>query len=81
LAAYPHPEHGYRACLGLLRLQQQYGAERLEAACSRALALGSARYRTVADILKRGQERLALPGTACATTPAHANLRGAKYYQ
>jgi transposase len=40
LASRPHPEQGYRACLGLLRLGQRYGTERLEAACARAAQLG-----------------------------------------
>jgi transposase len=37
----PHPEMGYRACLGLRALARQCGDERLEAACARAVALGS----------------------------------------
>ena len=39
LESRPHPEQGYRACLGILRLARQYGAERLEAACDRGLEL------------------------------------------
>ena len=34
----PHPEQGFRACVGILRLAKTYGRERLEAACDRALA-------------------------------------------
>ncbi len=41
LKARPHPEHGYRACLGLMRLQRRYGPERLEAACERCLVLAT----------------------------------------
>jgi hypothetical protein len=37
----PHPEQGYRACPGLLNLARRYGSSRLEAACLRALAMGS----------------------------------------
>ena len=37
----PHPEQGYRACLGLQRLARQFGDARLEAACARALSIGS----------------------------------------
>jgi transposase len=81
LAARPHPEQGYRACLGLLRLEKQHGAVRLEAACARALALGSASYQTVASILKRHQENLPLPGETSWSAPEHAHLRGPKYYQ
>lgn len=82
LATRPHPEQGYRSCLGLLRLERRYGAARLEAACARALALGSARYLTVAEILKSRQESLPLPGTVSPewSSPEHAHLRGPKYY-
>src|SRR5881397_1644032 len=54
LESRPHPEQGYRACLGLLRLAKEYSSERLEAACRRALAIGSPRYKSVASILKAG---------------------------
>lgn len=82
LATRRHPEQGYRSCLGLLKLERQHGAVRLEAACARALALGSARYLTVAAILKSRQESLPLPGTAAAdwSSPEHRHLRGPKYY-
>lgn len=82
LATRLHPEQGYRSCLGLLKLERRYGAVRLEAACARALALGSARYLTVSEILKSAQEGLPLPGTASPewSSPAHAHLRGPKYY-
>ena len=53
-----HPEQGYRACLGLMRLGRRYGAARLEAASARAAALGSYRYRTVTNILNAAQDRL-----------------------
>jgi hypothetical protein len=56
----PHPEQGYRACLGLMRLGRQYGADRLEAACRRAEHLQSYRYRTVEHILQSQQDRLPL---------------------
>jgi transposase len=77
----PHPEHGYRACLGLKRLAKRYGHERLGAACARALAMRSPGYRTVADILKNGMDRV--PTKPCPVpTPAieHENVRGAQYY-
>lgn len=81
LESRPHPEQGYRSCLGLLRLERQYGAERLEAACARALLLGSATYRSVQTILKCGTERLGLPDRSEWSAPEHAHLRGPKYYQ
>ena len=78
----PHPEQGYRACLGLMRLGRVHGTDRLEAACQRAERLRSYRYRTVEHILINQQDRLPLdePGPA---RPAltHENLRGATYYE
>ena len=57
LETRPHPEQGYRSCLGLLRLGKAYGPERLEAACVRAERLGSPRYKTVKNILASGADR------------------------
>ena len=37
MASRPHPELGYRSCLGILRLAQRYPTGRVEAACRRAL--------------------------------------------
>ena len=81
LESRPHPEQGYRACLGIMRLGRQYGNDRLDAASARAMALGSCRYRTVRNILAAGQDRLPLaPPPETNPTPAHANIRGADYY-
>ncbi len=83
LADRPHPEQGYRSCLGILRLAKRYGAPRLEAACTRAGAVGARSYRHVDSILKHGLDRVA--GTEVAApltlTPAHEHLRGRDYYQ
>jgi transposase len=81
LADRPHPEQGYRACLGLMRLGRLHGADRLEAACHRAERLRSYRYRTVEHILINQQDRLPLEEPAPAR-PAltHENVRGAAYY-
>ncbi|HLF48835.1 MAG TPA: IS21 family transposase, partial [Methylomirabilota bacterium] len=81
LASRPHPEQGYRACLGLLRLGQARGADRLEAACARADRLGVHSYRTVKNILAAGLDRVPLDDTAPSPLPAHANIRGAAYFQ
>ena len=77
------PEQGYRAVLGLLRLGRTYGADRLEAACARALRFGSASYRYVHSILARGLEAQAEPEaeTSQAALPFHENIRGGDYYQ
>ena len=80
LASKPHPQQGYRACLGVLRLGKSHGEARLELACARALALGALSYKSVAAILKRHLEDQ--PLTAPAETPAieHGNIRGGAYY-
>jgi len=82
LAHNKHPEHGYRACLGLLGLAKRYGNLRLEAACERTLALGAFKYRHVRDVLANNRDRLEAPGADSAwTSPPHANVRGSGYYQ
>jgi hypothetical protein len=43
----PHPEMGYRSCLGLLRLGEEYGPKRLESACERALLRDATTYRVL----------------------------------
>jgi transposase len=77
-----HPEQGYRACLGIMRLGRKHGLQRLEAACSRALFLRSYRYLTVKNILSSGQDRLPLEENlpSLPPTPDHDNIRGAEYY-
>ena len=81
LKSRPHPEQGYRACLGLMRLGKRYGAGRLEAACERAEHLRSYSYRTVMNILASSQDRLPLDEEPHdAPTAAHDNIRGGSYY-
>ncbi len=78
----PHPEQGYRACLGLMSLGKRYGHARLEAAARRAHTIGAMTYRSLHSILKLGLDQ-APPETIDATThlPAsHVNVRGAAYY-
>ncbi len=81
LRTKPHPQQGYRACLGLLRLSKEYGEDRLEAATTRARALRSTRYQSVKSILKAGldQEPLERVDDQHTTVP-HDNVRGADYY-
>ncbi len=78
----PHPEMGYRSCLGLLALARQYGHPRLEAACARALAIGSRTRKSVLSILQGGldQQPLPAPPQVDWISPDHDNLRGPAYY-
>jgi hypothetical protein len=82
LAAKPHPEQGYRACLGLMRLSKLHGPERMEAACTRAAQLRAPSYRTVATILATGADRVPLADgpEPPAVLPPHPNIRGSAYY-
>lgn len=82
LASRPHPQQGFQACRGLIRLGEAYGSERLEAACERALAINAASYKTVNEILKQNLDKLPLPKPKTSTPAiAHDNVRGADYYQ
>jgi transposase len=82
LASRPHPEQGYRSCLGILRLARRHGPERLEAACARAAAAGARSYRHVDAILKHGLDRAPLPASHAAAPPlVHDQVRGPAYYQ
>jgi transposase len=83
LASRPHPEQGYRSCLGLLRLEKRYGAARVNAACARALAAGARSYRHVDSILKHGLDRqgVLVEEPAPRSARVHDNVRGPAYYQ
>ena len=81
LARQPHPEHAYRACLGLLSLSRRYGDTRLEAACTLALSLGTSKYTHIRDILLNRRDLLQTSTTPEWTSPTHAHVRGANYYQ
>jgi transposase len=82
LAERKHPEHGYRSCLGIIRLVERYGGERVEAACRRALAIGARSYTRVESILRARLDAAPLPETAAPAAPgiAHENIRGPGYY-
>lgn len=78
-----HPELGYRACLGVLRLANRYPRERLEAACRRAVALNVCAYRSIKSILEKGLDRQSLEPIEAPATHGlvHGNVRGAAYYE
>ena len=82
LADKPHPEQGYRACLGIMRLGRQYGTTRLEAACLRAVRMDACNYRSIKSILTTAYDRLPLPpdDTQHETPIRHENIRGQAYY-
>ena len=76
-----HPEHAYRACLGLLSLSKRYGDTRLEAACALASSLGTCKYTHIRDFLLNRRDLVPTPATPEWTSPTHAHVRGPNYYQ
>lgn len=80
LADRPHPEQGYRACLGILRLAKRYPKERMEAAAQRALRSGLRSYRRFQSILDHGLDRIPLEPRPALPPVSHANLRGPHYF-
>lgn len=75
------PEQAYKSCLGIIRLENNYGADRLNSACQRALEYRAYSYNSVVNILQKGLDRQT--ASAQANTIArvnHTNIRGANYY-
>jgi transposase len=79
LRSRPHPEQGFRSCIGILGLVRRYGTARVDAACARALVLGTRSYNSVATILKNRRENAPTP-TAEGPILIHENIRGPGYY-
>lgn len=82
IAAQLQPEHGFRRCLGILRLAKTYSPERLECACQLALQLGTMRYRNIKSILEKKLEQTETSeiDTMSDEQLAHGNIRGSHYY-
>ncbi len=80
MAERPHPEQGFRTCLGVLELKKTYGGERLEAACRRALSINARSVASVRSILKSGLDRAFLDAEPEPSPLHHANIRGRTYY-
>lgn len=84
LAEKPHPEMGYRACLGVLRLSRKHTPERMERVAEYALAVGACSYKSVKSILLTGLETISTMARMeppKAQSPAHGNIRGAGYFE
>ena len=84
LKRYPNPVQGYRACLGLLRAADTYGAHRLDAACERALSVpipGGPKRKYIEAILKKGLDQQSLTSSPKSRdTRPHENIRGGDYF-
>jgi len=75
-----HPEQGYRACLGIMRLAKTFGRDRLEAACERAVEINAHSYSSLHSILKNGLDRHARTRATDEPAITHPNIRGADYF-
>jgi transposase len=80
LARRPHPEQGFRTCLGVLRLFRGIDAARAEAVSGRAIEIGVLTYASVASILKHRLDQTASPQAADGTPLLHDNIRGSGYF-
>jgi len=81
MKARPHPEQGFRSCLGIVGLARSYGVIRLEAAARRGNDIGATSYGSVASILKHGLDKAYAQDSAPEGEPIrHANIRGRGYY-
>jgi transposase len=81
LQTKPHPEQGFRSCLGILRLGKTYGTDRLEAAAQRALKRDACSYQSMKSILKSSLDRQAELAPAPEKPPLfHSNVRGTDYF-
>jgi transposase len=80
LRSRPHPEQGFRSCIGILRFAKTHGGERLEAACERALEIGARSYSSVASILKNNLDRRTPQRATDGPAIDHPNIRGPQYF-
>lgn len=74
-------EQTYNSCLGVLRLAAKYGADRLEAACCRALRGHRINYTIILNILRNNLDQLEQPAQSPGQIPQHDNIRGPEAYQ
>lgn len=80
LARRPHPEQGFRTCLGVLRLFRGLEAVRAETVSARAIEVGALSYASVASILQHRIDQKASPQAADGTPLLHDNIRGSRYF-
>jgi len=80
LAEKAHPEQGFRSSIGILGHVKNFGAERLEAACGRAIEIGARSYSSVTSILKNNLDRRRPASATDGPAIVHANIRGPRYF-
>lgn len=85
IANVPHPEIGYKRVMGLIQLHKNYGSERLNAACKKALELDIISYKRIQNILKNNMDKHSLFYQSLeghtSHIPKHENIRGASTYK
>jgi transposase len=80
LANRPHPEQGFRTCLGVLRLFKDLDRARAETVAARAVAIGALTYKSIASIIATKLDRTIPPATEPQAVVTHPNLRGSDYF-
>ena len=82
VASRRHPEESYKTILGIIRLGEMYGQQRLESACMRALEFNTTTYKSIKNILVAGLDKTQPPKVAKEdqTPISHENIRGPEYY-
>jgi len=80
LSTRPHPEQGFRSCLGIMRLGKKYTWERLEAASARAISIRGYSYKSIESILKTGLDRVPMDEQKEVRPVYHDNIRGKEYF-
>lgn len=76
----PHPEQGFRTCLGILSLARSYDNARVDAACQRAILIKARTVASIRSILKNGLDRAFLDETPDHQPLRHGNIRGQGYF-
>ena len=81
MRAKKHPEHGFKPCLGIMRLREKYPLERIELACARAMRHRACSYRSVVAILQHKLDAAqSVEEPSQIALPLHGNVRGGGYY-
>lgn len=76
----PHPEQGFRTCLGILSLAKSYGAARLDAACRRGVLINARSVASIRSILQTGLDRAFHDDASTHEPLRHGNIRGRGYF-
>jgi transposase len=76
----PHPEQGFRTCLGVLRLFKDLDPSRAEKVAERALAIGALNYKSIASIIANKLDHVPMNTAEPQAVISHSNLRGSDYF-